>query len=1803
MIRYIQKIILLCFLTLPPNYIYPQIIDPVDIRVDEKGLKFRIINTEEAVSLSNEGSITVNYPQGMDESSPGKPILPQRNFIIAIPPFSNIKAEITSKEQKIYHNTGIKINPDIVLNSDSSLSYRERGVNMKYFEGDSYPLQDIEIVDYIWIRDFYCAVVRINPFQFNWKNKSLTVLVLGELSISFTNIRPFIKSTAPLSEFEDDLKNIILNFDQAIEFRHKRKIIDEKISSANWIDYSKTHYKLGVIRDGIYRITYNDLISYGINPLSINPLTLKLFVKGKQLPLRVFGEGDQSFDEEDYIEFWGTKNYSGENYRSIVNSGMNYLNYMNRYTDTTSLWLVWGGDNGVRINEYTGTPGGSADTISSHIVKLHFEDEQRIWYYDAELPRTQLPFWQEHKVWTWLTSGSNQVQQINFSVSDFLTSTPVKTTVRLISNAGDIVSATHKHGASINSTVPEDSITFNYRQTINFNSNFVSSQLNQGDNVFRVFGLPTAASFHRSLIDWVEIDYFRQNKAVNDSLLIYIPDSLNSAVRNIRITDLQSADTSLLVYKVGAEPKRITGYSYNAGILLFSDTVKGGDRYYILKTSSVLKPDYKYQKQFVNLPDPARGADYIIITNKLLASSVQQYNQFINSNYDVRSAVVYIDDIYDEFSFGENNAESIKEFLITANQNWVSPAPSFLVLAGDANYDYKEKWNPAPSPRKKNLVPSFGFPVSDVWYTMWDSMNTEIPQMYVSRISANDDSELLNFLTKHQNYLSRRFDDYNKRYTFYSGGDPSNISELAQIKAANDSLLNNLIRPVPIGGKGIHFYKSTNPPTNFGIFSPTQIRNAVDSSGLFISYIGHSGTRTWDNGITEVEDIINAFPDRHPLISDFGCSTGKFAEPDVDAFGELFVFQSPNGQAISYLGNSSLGYFSTSLRYPGMFYKLILIDTLTNISKSHFQGKINQLSLFGFNEVNRVFNYCNLLFTDPLLEFAVPRKPNFVVNAGSVVMDNAQLNDLNDSILVSLNIKNWGRVAQDSLEIVVENSYDDSTIYSDIFKIGSPINETTIEFYVITNGLLGQHTLKINLDPNNHINEIYEDDNQVALSYTIYSTSLRALESETFYATKRDTIYLLNPTYETQLGASNLVFSIADNITFENSIEYLNDLTDLFTKVPLNNLQMNQRYWYRTRLNSDQIEWSSSYSFYNVGNNYSWFIDKSHRNADLVFKNVEFDSSTNSWKINQTINHLKVTSAGSNDGKFASMLFNTEERLPNTFFWGMATAEIDSITLEPTRIKYFAAPNSITQSADSLINYISSLPEGKILALAISDDAAQTVLGFSGGTPVRQSIETLGSLYIDSVRYRESWAMLGVKGAAPGTVPESYKKLFEGSAIIDTSILVVNEAGHIVFPAISKSTNWQNVFKSDLIPPGASVEYIPLGIQRNKIVDTLSTLIFIDDSASISFIDAEMYSEIKLLARLYANDLKVSPSIFSLGTNYTSAAELATNYQVVVIDRDSLNQGESIEITFDVYNVGNSTADSVRVLLNVIKPDNGLIRLMDSLIVAILPDQKISFQKKYTTNSTDGYGNMSFRIEIDPNNKIIELYKDNSIFEKKFYVIRDTLTAVNESAVSVTFDGKEIYDGDYVSSAPEIVVSLHYPFWFPIEDTTSLKIFIDNEKIAYAGLDTEFDTLNRIARYSLRPSIVTGESRLRIFAKDIRGVTGTMPLFEKYFTVSDQLKILNAYNYPNPFSESTYFTFTLPTVPDEMKIFIYTIAGRKIREMIFDSRQLRTGYNALYWDGKDQDNDVIANGVYFAKMVIKSADKNFHITQKLSVIR
>ena len=102
----------------------------------------------------------------------------------------------------------------------------------------------------------------------------------------------------------------------------------------------------------------------------------------------------------------------------------------------------------------------------------------------------------------------------------------------------------------------------------------------------------------------------------------------------------------------------------------------------------------------------------------------------------------------------------------------------------------------------------------------------------------------------------------------------------------------------------------------------------------------------------------------------------------------------------------------------------------------------------------------------------------------------------------------------------------------------------------------------------------------------------------------------------------------------------------------------------------------------------------------------------------------------------------------------------------------------------------------------------------------------------------------------------------------------------------------------------------------------------------------------------------------------------------------------------------------------------------------------------------------------------------------------------------------------------------------------------------------------------------------------------------------NDLEIRNIYNYPNPFKTSTTFTFQQNfAVPLNVKIKIFAVSGRMIKEI--ERSNISEKFVKIDWDGRDQDENQIANGTYLYKIIVKTADGAFtkDVTGKLAILR
>lgn len=1701
--------------------------------------------------------------------------LPYAEIFIALPPFSKPDYSITFESENSFSNMIPKKN---VKHSDYSFFNSE--------SKKSKPLQDIELLGYFWIREFYCAKLRVNTHLFNVESCSITERNKFSVEIKLPDklVLDSYSSIKPLSSFDKELKNIISNYIIAEQFRGTPHIAFDD-STGNWIDSNKVYIKIGVGEDGLYRLNKAQLETINVSTLSIDPRTFKLYESGKEISIHVSGESDGIFDDTDYIEFWGSKNYTGR-HRIINSDNEDYNNYIDVYTDSTFYFLTWAGSLGKRVLSTQSLDYIVSDTLKHYSELKHVEQNTMFQLMNNDEVKNQAPNYNKNKSWVWRWIQQSEYKYI-FNAPGLIKNKTATIYIKLISAASNVPTHSHNIKLSVNSIKIDSQVVNRYEQVM-LKGTINSSLLKTDKNIISIKNFANGTSPNQLALDWYEYEFPRYLSLQSDSLYFQISSDIDKAVRAIEIDSALYND--YVLYKVKPYFKRLTVSYKSLSTVVFIDTVQTGDTYIIINSSKIGTPQLLYVNKMSSLREKSKQADYIAVTHKKFWESSVRYAKKISDLYSLNTEVVQVNEIYDQFGYGYPRPEAIKEYLKYTYDKWRFPKPSYVCIIGDGNYDYhRNLFKNDGVLGGGNFIPSYGYPVSDNWFIVFND-DIGLPQMKIGRLPVNSPTELEYYLSKLENNYSMRYDDWNKDYLFFSGGNKSD--EHKAFKAINDSIINKQIVPPPISGNFYHFYKTQNPISDFGPYSSSEVSKAISSGGIFISYIGHSGTATWDNSISEVDQLHNK-RNKNPLITDFGCSTNKFAEPDIVSFGERFVLN-PRGQALGYIGNSSLGFTSTSSLAPLLFYEAIFSDSLNEVGAAHLNAKFKLLQKYGASGTNKVFCLTNMLIGDPAVRLKIPNRPNLRISVNDIDLNKVNLIATMDSVPVFIKYSNLGTSVMDSVKLQYVHSFKDKIIQSELKSIPVPSYKDSIGIWCRLNNLPGTHSISVKLDSENKLPELYEDDNEITIEFTVFSSDIRDILSYKTENSVSESLTLLNPSVIKSNDSIRVLFQYNQVPEFEYFNEIRFSIDTFKTRIPLDNLEPKKRYWFRLKIDDEKTLYTPVKSFYLAEKRNFLLMDSvtfgDQNLSEILNKSDRIKLSIDSVK-------LSVISAGWSAGANCIITKDSKSLLSNSFFAGMGIVVFDSLTMEVDTSQWyqmFQQPNNVIQ----LTNLINSIPEGKIVIMGVADDGANNLTA-----ALKSAIKTLGSTKIDQLKFRGSWAIIGRKGAAPGDVIEEVKGPYDGSVYLDSTFIIQNTSGKLITKNIGPAGRWRDIKLSYEKPGDSKIDLLVSGINNEGIADTLMK-IPADSLVALDTLDTKKYKYIKIQTDLIAASDGTSPSISLLGVDYVGVAEIGTNYQVVSISKDSLVQGDSLGLHFGVYNVGESAADSFRVKVELLKPDNSAKLLMDSLVSRLDTMSHKDYSLLYRTGFSEGTGNMKFRISMDPENKVTELYKDNNVYETAFYVKPDTTpTSVTSASLDVTFDGISITEGDYVSANPEVKFVLSYPVWFPVNDTSAVQFYIDNKQVFYSEMDFFSDTINRKVIFKYLPLLEDGEHHLRVYGKNIIGKIENTPGYEVFFQVQNEMKLLNVYNYPNPFKTNTSFTFTLTQVPDDLRIKIFTVAGRMIREINGSSYGVHAGFNAVPWDGRDEDGNVAANGVYLYKVVVKKGERTENTIQKLAIVK
>lgn len=130
---------------------------------------------------------------------------------------------------------------------------------------------------------------------------------------------------------------------------------------------------------------------------------------------------------------------------------------------------------------------------------------------------------------------------------------------------------------------------------------------------------------------------------------------------------------------------------------------------------------------------------------------------------------------------------------------------------------------------------------------------------------------------------------------------------------------------------------------------------------------------------------------------------------------------------------------------------------------------------------------------------------------------------------------------------------------------------------------------------------------------------------------------------------------------------------------------------------------------------------------------------------------FELESAGYHAGSSFSIKKNDQEVFTNTVSGncrGLNVAIFDAVTSELTQVGQFDTSES-DAAADQFAEFIENAAIGDIVTIAACDDA-----NYKLNYRAKNACKMVGSQLIDKLRYRDSWALIGIKGVRPGTAVE-----------------------------------------------------------------------------------------------------------------------------------------------------------------------------------------------------------------------------------------------------------------------------------------------------------------------------------------------------------------------------------------------------------------------------------------------------------------
>ncbi|NNE46741.1 MAG: hypothetical protein HKN37_08780, partial [Rhodothermales bacterium] len=1534
----------------------------------------------------------------------------------------------------------------------------------------------------------------------------------------------------------------------------------------------------------------------------------RIIESGREIPLFYSGANPTSMTASDYLAFVGRRNTgAAEDYLYDSDPSRRSSTYNSLFSDTTTYWLTWGGNPGSRMERVP--PSAGTVALGTTRDTLHLESDNT--YYPGDSASRGNPLYTDREGYYWARVAHNTNQGDRERTDDVqLSSAPSSTAdtafvrVRLNSETTSrhhVVMQLRLYDGASSAFVPVDTMDWTGLGLVTLEANIPQNQIPPDGNL-RVrlrsrndFG---SAIPNNWFLDWIEVSYVRNLNARAGQVQAHVESSGDYALGLAGFT----SDSVLALNTTTLE-------AIAAPVLAGQATVRAqssaSSSFWISGTGAYLSARIIADRPS-NLADASNSADYVIIRPDALAASataLADYRRSVaGSGYEV--AEVSLEDIYDQFDYGRPTPAAIRRF-VRATYSWSRP-PRFVVLWGDALYPSKGR------ARQPWEVPSFGQTVSDGWYAMQnESLVDWRESVAIGRIPNRSNADGLLFVDKISDYESRPVDRWQKNSAYLVGGVSEVERRILQSHAISWS---TRAANHPTALDTLHFFKTSSDALDPTFKDSLQL--ALQNGLSWLTYFGHSAAQTWEIVTDPPATFGNA--GKLPVILSLGCFTGDFAsgngsESDLRSFSEQLILDNLNG-GIVHWGASSSGTIGASAALSDEIHTSVFVDSLRlmgeilRVAKGRFADRFTDpLS------VKHLLQYG--LIGDPATRLAIPVQPDFRMQPEQISIRPLTPIPADSNLTVTVRLENLGLAPADS--VVVRTSRrrpDQSTDVQQLLVPSFGLTSDQIVQFSINDEDVGEHTISVDVDSDNRFEEVDELNNGADRSVNVFATGLSIIAPpplglvDTVAPTLRVTASRREP------GTIPIVFELDTDVAFSSPglQTFSTGAAGLVAEWQPAGLRDDSTYFWRARIDDGSSSWQSGSFTIDTGLGKNGWMQRS-----LLFDENETDGyldwTTAGWSLREFDREVSAA-AERGSGIWQGQFVVSGQRIERlTLGFGLLvidgkTGALKSHTSAATYPNDFfddiAAYDTLAAQASRIVDgdhvFVRTRHLGNKTGLVEIPDSIKTIF------------RDLHSVAIDTLTYRDVWIMFSRKGF-PAETREWVPPVSVNEIVRDTVLQFTFGRGATATPAIGPAQEWKSFgWDRESMSPSSRVTLDIVSVNSDQV---LFAGIEPSDDVDLASIDPTDHPYLALRGNFLDSTNTGTPQLQQWHVEYTPVAELALDPLMSSIAPDTVREGQTIDVSSAVENLSDLAALSTHVDYFLTTASNQRLHLGTDTLSALTGREASAAALVVDTRGLVGDNNLEVRLS-QPG--YVEPILFNNVLVWPFHVQRDT----QAPTVEVLIDG-DVFPPDpdpvvnlqdpalpFVALAPtvEIFVNDENEFLSLQGDTTIVRVYLDGKEIPAA--DLSFGPGKRQSdRATIRfsPDLPASDTTHTIIVEafDATGNPASDNPYQVHFRTQTFVEVERVYPYPNPMSSSTVFAFRLLGADafsiDDFRLRIYTINGQLVREFdliedpsTLESGALKVGWNKIRWDGRDEDGDLVATGVYLYRVFASAQDESIH---------